>query len=215
MTSYQIAESASFIISLVCYDKLRHTPYKWFPWFLGITVLVEFYGPYYTRRYHASNVWLYNIFTPLEIIFYAWIFHSIYRGRIVRKLSLGFIPAYIIAVTINEAFIQGFGTFHSYTMLVGDFFVVLFSCCYFYELLKSNTQQSFLSITAFWIVTGLFFFYLGNIFYDLYWDYLLQNNLDNRRKIFNLINNNLILLLYACFSIGFICSKKAPLASVS
>jgi hypothetical protein len=208
MTSYQIVESVCFIISILCLYTLRKTIFKWFPLFLALTVFVEIYGPMYTRVHHKSNVWIYNIFTPIEIIFYSWLFYNIYQNSVLKKVALFFIPVYLVAVIINQAFIQGFAVFHSYTMLLGDFFMVVFSCLYFYELLRSETQQHLLKIPSFWIVIGLFFFYLGNIFYDLYWDYLMQHHLDNKRKIFDLINNNLIIVLYSCFSIGFLCTRK-------
>ena len=71
------------------------------------------------------------------------------------------------------------------------------------------TIWSLLTDPLFWICTGILFFYLGDFFYNVFYNFLVTQGMDTGRRLFKAINNNLIIVLYSCFIIAFICSHNS------
>jgi len=200
-------ELGAFIISVLIFPRLKGTPLRLFPFFLFFIVLVEFTGRYIRMVLLQTNAWLYNISTTLEFVFYAYIFVLQLRDPALKKATSRFMVIYPLLVLLNLLFVQGFRQFHSYTMVVGSIFMIIFCCLYFYELLLNPLEGDLLRDPMFWISTGILFFYLGDLSYNLLFN-LLQKYAVNTGKLFQSINNNLILMLYSCFIIAFLCKRN-------
>jgi hypothetical protein len=122
--------------------------------------------------------------------------------------------AYPFLVLLNLLFVQGFMNYHSYTMVVGSIFMVIFCGLYFYELLLNPLEGALFRDPMFWISTGILFFYLGDLSYDILFNLLQKYATNTSGKLFQNINNNLILMLYSCFIIAFLC-RRNPRKSLS
>jgi uncharacterized membrane protein YozB (DUF420 family) len=149
---------------------------------------------------------MYNVFTAFEFLFYAFIFYLNYKRRLFKNIALLFIPLYFIAVLLNLSFFQGLNkTFHSYTFLIGSFFIVVFCCCYFYEsVLPDQIDQQLSKQPFFWICSGLLIFYLGSVIINALFQYLVSNDLQSEgKRIYNIINRSLNVILYSTFCIAF------------
>lgn len=205
---HNLFEAASFLVCLFSWQRIKFSVFRFFIPFLLITVLAELLGKYYKVILHRPNVWIYNIFTPLEFLFYGFIFYSVFKRPSFKKIALYFIPLYLLCVIINEAYIQGFDKFHSNTMVIGSVCMIFLSCIYFYELIQSEEKADVLKDSMFWVSTGILFFYAGDFCYDIFFDFIVSHKLDLTRKLFQAINNNLNLFLYSCFSVGFLCQTK-------
>lgn len=201
-------EIGAFIVSVVTYPKFKGTAYRLFPFFLFFIVLTELAGRYIRTVLHQHNAWLYNFSTTLEFIYYAYVFNRVFQNGGHKHLAILFMRSYPILVLINLAFIQGFSAFHSYTVALGSFFMIIFSCLFFYEMLLNPEELSLHRHPMFWISTGILFFYLGDISYDLWYEALMKYGLDTGRKLFETINNNLVLVLYFCFILAFLCQRN-------
>lgn len=184
--------------------------------FLLITVIIESIGRWgsFDKSAPINKFGLYNLFTASEFIFYASIFYTEFTKTFFRKFVLLFIPLYLVAVAVNFAFVQGLNnTFHSYTFLLGSFFIVVFCCWYFYEsVLPARIDKRLSKQPFFWVASGLLIFYLGSVIINALYQYLLNNDLRSEGiKIYNLINRSLNVILYSSFCIAFyVCptSKK-------
>ncbi len=201
-------ELAAFIISVLCYPGLRGTPLRTFPLFLFFIVVVELAGNYISAVLRHGNAWLYNISTTLEFVFYAYIFRLQLKDPAFKKAASRFMIFYPMLVLLNLLFIQGFLRFHSYTMVVGSILIIIFCCFYFYELLQNPREGDLLRDPMFWISTGVLFFYLGDLSYNLLFNLLQEYAAHTGGKLFQSINNNLILMLYSCFIIAFLCRRN-------
>ena len=210
LSSVNYFEMSAFFISVLTYSKLRGTAFRLFPFFLLFITLVELAGRYIRIVLHQHNNWLYNISTTLEFIFYAYIFEKCLKDRGYKKLTLRFILFCPVLVLANLLFIQGFTSFHSYTMVLGSFFMIIFCCLFFYEVLLTPLELELYRVPMFWISTGILFFYLGDFSYDLAYNLIVKYEVDSGRKLFTSINNNLILVLYSCFIIAFLCKRSPP-----
>ena len=199
-------ELAAFIISLLTYNSLKGTAFRPFPFFLLFIVTVELTGTYIAKVLHRQNAWLLNISTTLEFIFYAYIFSRTLRNPAYKKMTLGFIAFFPVLVILNMAFIQGFTEFHSYTNALGSVLMIIFCSLFFYELLLNPLEGELHKVPMFWVSTGILFFYLGDLSFNLL--YNLEKSEAMGRVLFKSINNNLILILYSCFIIAFLCQRS-------
>lgn len=207
-------ELGAFIISVLAYRRLKGTPFVLFPFFLFVIVLVELTGRYIRIVLLHKNAWLFNISTTLEFVFYAYIFQLQLRDPALKKAASRFMFIYPLLVLLNLLFVQGFTNFHSYTMVVGSIFMIIFCCWYFFELLQNPQEGELRKDPMFWISTGILFFYLGGLSYNLLFNLLQTYAATTARKLFQSINNNLILMLYSCFIIAFLC-RGNPTKSLS
>lgn len=199
-------EITALLISIFYFKKLRGTVFQLFPYFLTIIVIIELFGLYTGKILHKPNAWVYNISTVFEFCFYGYCFSKILIQKKNKRLANYFLVCYPVIAAINILLVQGLFEFHSNTMVVGSLCMVFFSCLYFYESLLIPETKQIHKEASFWIVTGIFFFYLGGILYNCLYSLLMRHN--TGFKLFLLVNNNLVFVLYSCFIIGFIVWKN-------
>src|SRR6478735_3509898 len=101
-------ESLGFVTaSLLCFKK-RDKILLYFIPFLFLTVLVEFTGTLLSANlFFVKHVryGMYNIFTTIEFLFYAFLFYSHLKKPVLKRFTLLFMPIFVLAVTLNLIFI--------------------------------------------------------------------------------------------------------------
>lgn len=184
--------------------------------FLFLTVLIEFTGWWLTVHHGTWKFAMYNIFTPLEFLFYASLFYV--HLKKFKKLIVFFYPFFITSIFINIFFIQGLNTtFNTYIFLLGSFCIVVFCCIYYYEsVLPEKVDQQLANQPFFWIVSGLLINYLGSVIINALFQYLTSNDLQvEGRRIYVIINNTLNVILYSSFCIAFFLCPNNKKISLS
>ncbi len=211
-------EMLSLLVSILCYKSIKQTKMVYFIPFLLLTIIVEFIG-YLSVTYGIKNrnYWLYNIFNLIEFIFYAYLFAGNYQIKFLRLLAYLSMPVLILFSCINYIYIQGSEDFHTYTLLLGSFFMVFFCCCFFYEwVLPEQIAQNLLIQPFFWICVGLLLFYLGSVIINALFEYLRNSDLiQEGKRIYIFINRSLNIILYTSFSISFLLCQKNRRESLS
>lgn len=196
----------SLLTSIFYYFKRRNKIPQFFIPFLFLTVTVESFGIWGVFHEKFTKMAMYNVFTTLEFAFYSFLFYINFTKLIFKRLVLIFVPIFLITVSVNLTFIQGLNkTFHSYTFLLGSFFIVVFCCCFFYEsVLPDNIDQQLSKQPFFWICSGLLIYYLGSVIINALFQYLVSNDLQlEGKRIYNTINRTLNVILYSSFCIAF------------
>jgi hypothetical protein len=206
---YLLVQASSFLVCLFLYKSLKKTDFRYFLPFLLLTLVVELTG-YWMTQIGIKNYLLYNAFTTFEFIFYAFLFYKHYRKNKFKVLSLVFMPLYIIAVTINLLYYQGTEKFHTYTFLLGSFFIVVFCCLFFYEsVLPEFLENTLTKQPFFWVCTGLLLFYLGSVIINALFEYLRTFDMQiEGKKIYGTINQSLNVILYSAFIFSFIVCRN-------
>ncbi len=211
-------ELFSLVIAIFCYHSLKQTKLVYFIPFLLLTVIVEFVG-YLSIIYEvrSRNYWIYNIFNLVEFIFYAYLFASHFQLKFLRLLAYAFMPVLILCSSLNYTYIQGSENFHTYTLLLGSFFMVFFCCCFFYEwVLPEQITQNLIRQPFFWICVGLLLFYLGSVIINALFEYLRSSDMIREgKRIYVFINRSLNIILYTSFSISFLICQKNRKESLS
>lgn len=204
----------SIIASLVANRKKNSELYiKAFSFFLIASLLVEMIGDVRNNK-GLNNLLMYNIFNVFEFTFYIWLIREIVQNKKAKNLILYILLLYPAVDLVNIFFIQGTTHFHTITYALGCLLIVLLCIYYFFELFQSPSSVNLLKQPAFWICSGLLFFYccsfpifgLSNLLM-----HLPRIFMRNIRTIIILLN----IFLYSMFTLAFLCRfrtmKSSPL----
>ncbi len=198
----------SFLASLSVYFLPRKPGFylRLFPPFLLITIIIESLGSYYSSI-EKPNVGLYNFFTVCEFSFYLWLLSLIVshpKAKVIIRIT---IVIYTIIAGINIIFIQKMKAFHTVTYALGCLVIVVFCIYYFLELFRLPKAIKLKNNPAFWICSGLLFFYCcGFPLYGLT-NFLIGISpliIKNFYGIITILN----IFLYSLFTIAFLCRIK-------
>jgi len=202
-------ELGAFFLSILAYRNLKGTPLGPFPFFLGFIVLAELTDKYAGTRLLLPDAWLYAAAATAGFVFYSFIFSRYLQSPVFKKIASVFMIAYPALALLGSLLWQGFNRQHSsLVFLTGAACMILFCCRFFYELLLNPLEAKLRRDPMFWISTGILFFYLSDLSYSLLFHVLDKYAEGEGRKVFQSINNNLILILYSCFIIAFLCKRN-------
>ena len=199
LTLINYFELGAFLISLLMYPTLKGTVLRVFPFFLCIVLAADLAG-------------LYTLSETAGFVFYSFIFLNCLEDRLFRKMATVFLFAYPALVLLQWIWLQG-PPRHSYLSSMGSVCMMLFSGRFFYELLLHPLEGRLREEPLFWICTGILFFHLGSLSYNVLYNLLGKLTIGEGGKFFQSIDNNLILMLYSCFIIAFLCKRglrKSP-----
>jgi hypothetical protein len=205
----------SFFASLyaVYYLKLSFSYLKLFPFFLFITLIIEIFQSY-LWSIGRNNVAIYNFFSVFEFCFYLGVLSLIIKNAVIKRIAIITIFTYPLIATINILFVQKMTTFHTVTYSIGCLLIVIFCIYYFLELFKLPRFVNLIATPAFWICSGLLFFYCcGFPLFGLinYWQDISKLVVKNFDRIITILN----IFLYSLFTIAFLCSKTRNYTSSS
>jgi hypothetical protein len=190
-------------------------PYlRLFPYFLLITLVGEITAwQFYLEG--ISNTALYNFLSTAAFIFYMNLIRQVVFSRKAKKVIKWVMLLYLAGALINILFIQTLHSFHTITYSLGCFLIVIISMYYFYQLFQLPHSTNLAREPAFWIASGLLFYYLcalpimGAVNYLYTLPGVSARSLEQITTILNV-------LLYSLFTISFLCpvsSKRSMLSS--
>jgi len=200
---FLISEVICFLASLALFFQASVPRYlKTFPFFLFLTIIIEIAGILLTKK-KVDSIPMYNVFTTFEFIFYLYILRSIIYNIKVKKIILWLMAMYPVLVLINRLFFQK-NTFHTNTYSLGCLLIVGACIYYFYEIFQTTHSVNLVKEPAFWICSGLLFFYTCSFPLFGLWNHLHglpRIILRNLAAVMQFMN----VLLYSLFSIAFLC----------
>ena len=192
------------IISLI--KKEMYGYLKLFPFFLCITLIVEI-GAWWLTENNINTIVFFNFFSLFEFVFYMYVLKNIILSPRIKTVISITIIIYSALALINIFFIQKMYTFHTLTYSIGCLLIVLISIYYFFELFKSPSAVNLKKEPAFWIVTGLLFFYTCTLPFFGLANYIYRV-LPVLARNFEAILSMLNVLLYSLFTVAFLCRIK-------
>jgi hypothetical protein len=178
---------------------------KLFPFYLAITLTIESLAVSLWSN-SENNIELYNYFGVFEFLFYFFVLHQVILSIKMKRFVAAVIFVYPLLFAINKIFFQTTG-FHSITYSLGCLLVASICIFYFFELFQNHQSVNLTKEPAFWICTGILFFYcctfpyfgLANFMHNF--PAIIMNNF---AALLNLMNS----LLYSLFTIAFLCRIK-------
>lgn len=197
----------SLLASIIVFIKKELSGYlKLFPFFLTVTLIVEIAGWWFTEH-NMETAAFYNFFSLFEFVFYMYVLKNIILSQRIKTVISYTIIIYSVLTLINIFFIQKINTFHTLTYSIGCLLIVIISMYYFFELFKSPSAVNLKKEPAFWIASGLLFFYTCTLpFFGLanYINSVLPVLVRNFKSILSMLN----VLLYSLFTVAFLCRIK-------
>jgi hypothetical protein len=196
----------SLLASLTIYFQDKKDIYlRLFPLFLLVTDIVEILGNY-VASHHGNTTAIYNPFEIFEFCFYFFMLMRIIQNKRAKKIVLGLSLLYLLFALYNVLFGQK-EIFNSMSYTAGALLTVAICIYYFFELFQYPQSVNLLRQPAFWICSGLLFFYsctfpifgLANFFGEA--PRVIINNVE---AIINIIN----VFLYSSFTIAFLCGIR-------
>ncbi len=201
--------AASFLVSNVVFFTRRYPEFylRLFPFFLLSTLAVEVMGNIMESS-GQTNIHIYNYFTTFEFCFYLFVLAQMIESKKAKRLIYWTIPLYVVASVINIEFVIQPRRFHTITYALGCLLLVIGSIAYFLELFRRPKSVKLVSTPAFWICSGLLFFYCSSFpLFGLanFWADISPAIIRNFAAIISLLN----VFLYTLFSIAFLCRMKS------
>jgi|SRR6186713_272685 len=197
--------AVSFLASLAVFFRRKSAVYlRLFPLFLALTILVEIVAFRLVNRKGGTNTALYNFFGVVEFLFYLFVLHEVIHNKRAKRVIFCVSLAYLAWVSINFIFIQKINTFHTMDYAIGCLLIAAVCIYYFYELFQLSHSVNLVRQPAFWICSGLLFFYTcsfplyGFLNFIKFAPTVIIRNL---ATILNILN----VLLYSSFTIAFLC----------
>ena len=214
-STYVLISIIVSIITAFYANRKKHTNLyiRVFPIFLILSFLVEIIGEFRSDK-RLNNSLMYSLFTGFEFTFYIWVIREIVQNEKAKRVIFYILLIFPFLDLVNIFLIQGIGHFHTITYSLGCLLIVLLCIYYFFELFQSPNSVNLLQQPAFWICSGLMFFYCCSFPIFGLSNFLLSLP----RVIIRHINTIITLLnvfLYSMFTLAFLCRfrtmKSSPL----
>lgn len=153
---------------------------KLFPYFLLFQFLYQLVASLYSFVFteHASNHFIFNCALPVNMAYFGILFHGVVRHPIKRTVVILVTALNLLFFIINLLFIQNISFLMTYPRTTMSVSVVVFALLYFHDIIRSDPEENTNPArdAAFWIVTGVFFFYLSSTLTIIFWNYFVVND---------------------------------------
>ncbi|NCI47820.1 hypothetical protein GWC94_14280 [Sediminibacterium sp. WSJ-3] len=178
------------------------------------TVMVEIAG-HAMLSMNVPNHWLYNLYLPVEMLFKYYLLYKICNGYFpVKYLAVSFLALFGLLYAY-EGIASGFNEYSVWSNSAASVGILTICCFYFYYFLKKEEYVDIYQHAPFWIVTALFFFYLGGTACNVFFKYLAniyeKQHIPVRYIIYTLLN----FIFYGCWSYSFVCRYRQTTSSLS
>ena len=193
------------IIALVYFKNYKNSTEKYFLLFLWVTFITDFSCGILSDYFLVNLYRIYNIYTGISILFYFYWYYSLLKLKLNTKLTFLFSVIYVIVFILNFFQTSPSDGYIDYTFVIGAVFIVILTGFYLYELANSNTIILTKYKLSFWIALALILFYVGMVPFMLLSKYF---NIWGESNTFFIILLCLNVILYGCYCIGFIWTKK-------
>jgi MFS family permease len=208
----QVFEVVCLIIAFLYLSVYRNSFWGSFRWFMLITVIVEIIG--HTLQYRSiPNHWVYNLYMPIETFYKYYILYRLCRDYFrVERWLIPFSGIFLI-LYLYESINSDFSRYSYITNSVMSVSIVIVCCLYYYYFLKKEEYVNIYEHAPFWIITALFFFYLGSTACNVFWYYLSKIYADQQIPVRFIIFALLNFIMYGCWSYSFICKYRQTTSS--
>ena len=197
-----VLELVAAVVATRTFKKYKLSNEKYFFHFLWYTFLVELLALVLQNIFEINASLLYAVFTFTSFMFYFGWYYRVLERKVFKGLVVGF--AILYAIIHIVAMVPGwFDGPKSYAFATGSISLLILTLLHFYQLLKSDEVLIVKHKLSFWISTALLLFYIGIIPLILLASYLDIDG-GNYKTILLILN----VVLYGCYIIGFLWTKK-------
>ena len=160
--------------------------------------------------YKVSNAIVYNIYRPVSVIVFFWIYYHIPFMAPFRRLMLWLTVIYLGVVLINYFFIESIFTVSSYLTLVRGFVITMYGILFLVRYFNlDNLSEEKYWRPLIWITIGIVIFYPVISISINFQKYLAEASATLYGfKLYQIIPQVMSIFMYSCFSYAFYLCKK-------
>jgi hypothetical protein len=158
-----------------------------------------------------STGFVYNLYTPVNTLFFALFYSFLPANVSVRKLIHILSILFLTATLFTYLCIQSVYIYNSYISLAGGFLITLCGILFLFNYFKlDNPKEEKKWLPVLWITIGVVTFYpVVNISFALYKHLLAYQATIFGMKLYRLIPQLMSIFMYGCFIRAFyLCKKK-------
>lgn len=212
-------ELICLLTGVLCLYRDKAPLWRFFPLYLFLVCLTEISAIYIRKVLLTSNLPLYNVFILVECFSVSIFFYYLIKKYVNRlKWLLIWLALFLVCYGV-EMVSSHYSSFVFKTASLMSFVFVLAGLYFYYLMLKDEKFIKLSTYSPFWWVNGALIFYFGSTATNIFFDYLVTDQVSKfthsiRYIIFNILNVS----LYCCWSYAFICrylQRKFSSSSVS
>jgi hypothetical protein len=201
----------SIVVALIYrrYLRNRHLiillPYLMYVFIQETTLWLLYYLDYY-----KSNPIVYNIYRPINVIVFFWVYYNIPFLIPYRKLIGWLIAIYLLATLLNYCFIESIFSQDKYLALARGFVITFYSLLFLFRYFQlDNPEEEKYWRPLLWITTGIAIFYPVVSISLTFQKYLAAEGAALYGvKLYNVIPQVMSIFMYSCFSYAFYLCRK-------
>lgn len=202
----------SSVTGFIYLKELKSRQLSLFPFYLLLVFAQEIFMYLYLQRHPTYSTGLvYNVYNPVNTLFFAVVYYQIPFNWPVRRLIISLSIVFTMATTITFCCIQSIHIYNAYLSLAGGFLISVFGILFLFNYFKlDNHTEEKKWLPVLWITIGVVAFYpVVNISFALYKYLLAYKATVFGLKLYRLIPQLMSIFMYVCFTRAFyLCSKK-------
>ena len=195
-------EIIAAVFATIYFKKYSKSTERYFLYFLWFTFLTDTTGFFVGWFFKKDNTWIYIPFMLISFLFYFYWYYTIIKKKLFKKI-ITLLSLLFVIFAIKDMITESWNYYHISTFIVGAVIIVITSVFYFSELLNSNEVINIKHKLKFWIATGLLLFNVGSVPFMIF-----SKEFDANSNLRNIILVSLNMILFTCYSLGFIWAKK-------
>ncbi len=203
-------ELLAAVAGIIYLKKWRNDATRYLVLYLLVITAAEFLGNWFGRieMYSAKN-YLYKWFVlPFEFTFFTFFFYKIVKIQHQKFIFLMLVSVFICCFAFEKIFLDNVKLpMNSFSYSVSVIIILFFIFCYLKNLIRSSEILNFYKSSIFWIVTGLFIFYLISLPYYLLFNSLVKYYYKEIFLPYQLLVIILNYIMYTIFTANFIWTK--------
>ena len=142
-------------------------------WYFIASVLIFGYSNYLADQV-KNNMFLYHIFSILELSLLLGYFRKIIGTSIVKRVIIWIIVLFLGFSLCNIIYLENLNSLNSNSQSIEFLILIIFCFIYYNELAKSDEIVIFFKIPVFWIVTGFFIYFSCTIIVFAFYKYAID-----------------------------------------
>ena len=199
--TFPLIELTAAIFATLFYSKYVDSNEKYFLFFLWFTFTIDLTGVIRDQIFSMKSTLLYSIFVIVSFLFYFYWYYTVLKSKIFRLMAVLSAVLFIGITLVTQIVPDSEG--QGYAFVTGTIGLLVLTFFHFYQLLTGDEVLIVKYKLSFWISTALLLFYIGILPLML-----LAEHIEIKGMNYTIILLSLNIILYGCYIIGFIWTKK-------
>ncbi len=201
------------VIALTHKKKFGPPPLGYFPYYLLFLFFEEMVGFIIMKSPIKFNVWWYNIMSNGELFFLFYLYYSIIKSPVIKRILLVLGGIYVVYFLINYLLLtETWNDFQSFPLAFGYAVIIFAVFWYLIEFFRSDEVLKLFDYLIIWLSIGLLVYMIVSMPVLMTRHYLIADYNANDEGLMNLmviIQHTTNYIMYSIYVTGILWTSKA------